>query len=289
MKRVIIANDLPGVGKVALAAAMPLMAACQIEAAPLPTVLLSSHTAGFSPLFSDDYSRGMAEILKIWQDSSYSFDGLVAGYLRSKEQIRLLLDFLERKPLPLFLDPIMADNGSLYQGFTNDQVSEMRRLSRQADLIIPNLTEAALLTETPYLEEGYHPQAIEDLLEQLSQLGPSIVILTGVSFESGKIGLAISQKGQVTYLMSPAYPDHFYGTGDVLTSILAAAYFQGVELIAAAKLALAFLDKSLQTTLALNRDLKFGLCFEPHLGDFIRDYQRLLEERDEKRAFTSVY
>ncbi|MGT2924095.1 pyridoxamine kinase [Streptococcus caviae] len=278
--RLLVANDLPGLGKVALAGSLPIMAACQIETAILPTVLLSSHTGGFTNIQIDDYTAGMAGFLSQWQELDLVFDGLVTGYLKNKEQIALLIDFAEKKELSLFVDPIMGDKGHFYQGFDQAYARHIRRLCQKADVIIPNLTEAAFLTGTAYLGERYEPVQIENLLRQLADLGPKIVVLTGVSFEKNKIGLVIYQKqtDEIVYVMAKRYPQLFYGTGDIVTAILASCYFHGIALEKSARLALKFLDETIQSTLALNRDLKYGLCYEPHLLDLIKQHQLLLEE-----------
>ena len=148
LPRLLVANDLPGLGKVALASSLPLMAACQVETAILPTVLLSSHTGGFKQLRIDDYTVGMTGFLEQWQNLGIAFDGLVTGYLKNSQQIDLILEFANVKQLPLFVDPIMGDKGCFYQEFDQGHANHMRRLCQNADVIIPNLTEAAFLTKT---------------------------------------------------------------------------------------------------------------------------------------------
>lgn len=281
LPHLLVANDLPGLGKVALASSLPLMAACQVETAILPTVLLSSHTGGFKQLRIDDYTVGMTGFLEQWQNLGIAFDGLVTGYLKNSQQIDLILEFANAKQLPLFVDPIMGDKGCFYQGFDQGHANHMRRLCQNADVIIPNLTEAAFLTKTAYLEKDYQSSQVERLLKKLAALGPSYIVLTGVTFEADKIGLAIYDrtKDKVVYLMAKHYPQHFYGTGDILTAILSSAYFRGISLEKSGRLALDFLNEVMMTTQALERDLRYGLCYEPHLLDLIKNYQLLLEEK----------
>lgn len=284
LPRLLVANDLPGLGKVALASSLPLMAACQVETAILPTVLLSSHTGGFKQLRIDDYTVGMTGFLEQWQNLGIAFDGLVTGYLKNSQQIDLILEFANAKQLPLFVDPIMGDKGCFYQGFDQGHANHMRRLCQNADVIIPNLTEAAFLTKTAYLEKDYQSSQVERLLKKLAALGPSYIVLTGVTFEADKIGLAIYDrtKDKVVYLMAKHYPQHFYGTGDILTAILSSAYFRGISLEKSGRLALDFLNEVMMTTLALERDLRYGLCYEPHLLDLIKNYQLSIIIRGEK-------
>ncbi|EHJ53272.1 pyridoxamine kinase [Streptococcus macacae] len=282
--RLLIANDLPGLGKVALGSALPVMAACQVETAVLPTVLLSSHTGGFSHVHIADLTADMQAFLHHWEKLPISFDGLVTGYLKNIKQIDLLLDFADKKQLPLFVDPVMADKGRFYKGFDQEYANRMKQLCQKADVIIPNLTEAAFLTNMAFLIDGYKRVQIEELLRKLGDLGPKYVILTGVSLEQGKIGLAIYEKAvdKIIYLMSNYYDKHFWGTGDILTAILASLYFQGIDLKIAGKTALTFLNQVLLSTIKLDRDLRFGLYFEPHLLELAQNCVTLKEEKDGK-------
>ena len=152
----------------------------------------------------------------------------------------------------------MGDNGRLYQGFDRDYVEAMKDFCQQADVIIPNLTEAALLTGSPYLEEG--------------------------SFETEKIGLAYFDKetNQVIYRMRKRYQSHFYGSGDLLMAILSAGYFHNLDFLKVCDLALDFLNKVLLFTLSSGRPLKYGLCYEPYIGYLFNGINELLEEKNEK-------
>ena len=282
MPSLIVANDLVGLGKVALSTSLPLMSVCQIEVIPLPTVILSSHTGGFKDIQIKDLSSETGGFLKQWKGYDLGLSGMVIGYVKSVDQLVALKAYAQEMQLPLFVDPIMGDQGHLYSGFDTQYVDQMKGLCREARVIVPNLTEAAYLTNSPYLTEGsYSKSDIEALLIRLSELGPQEVIVTGVSFEKDQIGLAyfnrISQK--VTYIMGPKRPGHFFGTGDMLTAILSAGYFHGLSLEEVARVALDFLDQVLLTTLDQQRDLKFGLAFESHLGQLFMDFETLLEEK----------
>lgn len=192
---------------------------------------------------------------------------------------------LTKKRFLFLLDPIMGDNGRLYQGFNRDYVEAMKDFCQQDDVIIPNLTEAALLTGSPYLEEGsYDMTTIENLLRNLSRLGPRKVILTGISFETEKIGLAYFDKetNQVIYRMRKRYQSHFYGSRDLLTAILSAGYFHNLDFLKVCDLALDFLNKVLLFTLSSGRPLKYGLCYEPYIGYLFNGINELLEEKNEK-------
>ena len=276
MTKVIVANDLVGLGKVALTSSLPIMSVCQTEVLPLPTVLLSSHTGDFNNIYVRDLTVDLKGFCKQWEHLDFKVDGLVSGYFKSEEELKLV---------GLFVDPIMGDNGRLYQGFDRNFVEAMKDFCQQADVIIPNLTEAALLTDTPYLEAGsYDKVTVEKLLRDLTKLGPQKVIVTGISFETEKMGLAYFDKetNEMAYLMRKSYQSHFYGSGDLLTAILSAGYFYNLDLLKVCDLALDVMDRVLSSTLSDGRPLKYGLCYEPHIGLLFSGFNALLEKKNEK-------
>lgn len=285
MATVIVANDLVGVGKVALTSSLPIMSACQTEVLPLPTVLLSSHTGEFENIYMRDLTDDLKGFYKQWEHLDFTVDGLVSGYFKSREELKIVGQLARDKRIALFVDPIMGDNGRLYQGFDRNFVEAMKDFCQQADVIIPNLTEAALLTDTPYLEAGsYDKVTVEKLLRDLTKLGPQKVIVTGISFETDKIGLAYFDKetNETVFRMQKRYGNHFYGSGDLLTAILSAGYFYNLDLLKVCDLALDVMERVLSSTLSDGRLLKYGLCYEPHIGLLFSGFNALLEEKNEK-------
>ena len=285
MTKIIVANDLVGLGKVALTSSLPIMSACQTEVLPLPTVLLSSHTGEFENIYVRDLTDDLKGFCKQWEHLDFIVDGLVSGYFKSEEGLKHVGQLARDKQIALFVDPIMGDNGRLYQGFDRNYVEAMKAFCQQADVIIPNLTEAAFLTDSLYLEAGsYNEVTVEKLLRELSKLGPRKVILTGISFENDKIGLAYFDKeiDETAYLMRKSYQSNFYGSGDLLTAILSAGYFYNLDLLKVCDLALDVMDRVLSTTLSDGRPLKYGLCYEHHIGLLFSGFNALLEEKNEK-------
>ena len=153
-KRIILANDLSGIGKVALTPAIPIMACCQIETILLPTILLSSHTGGFGQIAIQELLDFTKQSLEQWKALNLKTDALFIGYCRQMEQLKVLLDYYtsQSPDALLIVDPIMGDHGKLYSGFTEEYIQQMRSVCSKEDIILPNLTEAALLTQTEYLE-----------------------------------------------------------------------------------------------------------------------------------------
>lgn len=230
MKKILIANDLPGIGKVALAPAIPIFACCQIETMLLPTVLLSSHTGGFKDIAIAEQTEFMRQSLYQWENLELKPDAVLTGYFRNPEQIELMVDTIEKLPAStkLFVDPIMADNGKLYSGFTAEHVEAMRKLIQQADVIYPNITEACLLTETPYPSGKISMDFTRELAKKLAELGPEYIIITGCPDSEEFTGVQLYTKETDAFFdfYKTKYPHHFYGTGDTLAALATACILQ---------------------------------------------------------------
>ena len=283
-KRIILASDISGLGKVAVTAALPLFAVCQLEVSVLPTVLLSSHTGGFRKVYIDDYTIGMEDFLKQWQSLEIGLSALVTGYLKSSQQIASLIDFLERENIPLIVDPIMGDNGELYKGFDDHYISSMRTLCQKADLILPNLTEACFLADLPYQDNDLTEQFLKSLAQRLSELGAKKILLTGLPLSHDQIGVAYFDKEESVFSLyrGKRFQQQFFGTGDMLTGLVAAAFVQGLDLQKCLPVFINFIEKSLATTLDCHFDLRYGVYYQPHLGDLFIEFKRLLEGSNEK-------
>lgn len=282
MKQIVLANDVAGIGKVATCAALPVYAVCHVTANVLPTVLLSSHTGGFEKVYVDTYTEGMAQFIEQWSTLPIQFDALVTGYCRTGQQLTLLEHFLTDDPLrgaALMVDPVMGDNGNLYQGFDGSYVAHMRHFCQRADMILPNLTEAYLLTDTPYQVLPSRTEVFR-LVEQLASLGAREVVLTGVSFATGEIGACCYQadSDQFDYISAIKQPVHFFGTGDLLTAAVTAARLRGCTLPQAVDLAVRFISRSLAETVARGLDVRYGVCFEPQLLSLAQELNFLVEE-----------
>lgn len=280
VQRLLLANDLPGVGKVALATSIPIAAVCQVETMLLPTVLLSSHTGGFPDVVIEDMTDLNRAYFRQWKNLNLELAGILSGYCRNPQQLSQLAMYAKQTETPLIVDPIMGDSGRLYTGFTSSYVEAMKELTQSAKLILPNLTEAALLAGREYVGEHYDFSVIEDLLEALAKQVTADIVLTGISFDDSQIGVAYFQQetGEITTYLSKKYPANFFGTGDILSTLLAVATIEQINLHQAIPLALEFIDKSLRQTLSLNRDLKLGIYFEPFLAELQETFQTLKEK-----------
>lgn len=266
-KRLLTIQDISCVGQCSLTVALPIISACGIETAILPSSVLSNHTAkGFSGWTFHDLTQEMPKILERWLHEKIDFDAFYTGYV-SKEQIPFILDIMNRAARPNALrivDPAMADNGVLYAGFAADFPSEMEKLCKGADFILPNLTEAAFLLGEPYAGTEYDRAYIERTAKNLYKLGAKNVILTGVSLETGKLGIATYNGATFDYYFTERLNASMHGTGDIYSSAFAGAILREKSVLEAAAIAADFVVESMKITLK-DESHWYGAKFEKAL------------------------
>jgi len=263
-KRLLTIQDISCVGQCSLTVALPIVSACGIETAILPSSVLSNHTApGFSAWTFHDLTPEMPKILDRWLKEHIDFDAFYTGYV-SEAQIPFILDIMEKAARPgalRIVDPAMADNGKLYPGFGPDFPKQMAKLCAGADFILPNMTEASLLLGIPYVGEGYTREYVEKVCMGLQGLGAKNVILTGVSFEKEKLGVACLYGGKMEYYFTDRLEASMHGTGDVYSSAFAGALMRGKSPIEAASIAADFVVESMKNTVP-DKDHWYGVKFE---------------------------
>ena len=265
MKRIVSIQDVSCLGKCSLTVALPIISAMGVECSIVPTAVLSTHTM-FSGFTCKDLTDQIEPIAAHWKESGLGFDAVYTGYLASAEQIDYVCAFFDafrQEGGMVVVDPVMADNGKLYPAFGPDFPAQMARVCAKADLILPNLTEASLLTGLPYRteqDEGY----IKELLQALAALGPRYVALTGVSFEPDKLGVMYYDKvtGQYGSYFTQRLPASFHGTGDVFASTCVGGLMRGLELGDALTLAAAYTVESIRLTLESPDANWYGVEFE---------------------------
>jgi pyridoxine kinase len=265
-----------------LTVALPIISSIGVETVVLPTAILSTHTGGFKGFTYRDLTGDLNKILQHWDTLNLEFDAIYSGFLGSFEQIDIVSEMfkkLRRAQSIIAVDPVMADNGKLYTIFDNSFPKGMTKLCSMADIIMPNITEAAFMLDISYKEGPYTKEYIKNLLIKLSDMGPSRVVLTGVYFNEGELGAAAydATTGVISYEMSPKIPGYYHGTGDVFGSALVAAVVRGIELSKAIKIAVDFTVGSIMRTYKAETDIRFGVNFEEGLGDFIKDCNNKLK------------
>ena len=265
-KQVLAIHDLSCVGRCSLTVALPVLSAAGLHVSVLPTALLSTHTGEFTGYTNLDLTQEMAKIYAHFQTLPLRFDGLYSGFLGSWEQLALVEDVFahyRRADTLLLVDPVMADHGKLYATYTETLARDMGRLCRQADVIVPNLTEAAILLEASYREQPSFPQ-VEAMLRALhKRYGCRQAVITGI-LRDGLLGAAAydAQRDCVFFHGQPPMDHVFYGTGDVLASALLAGLMRGRSLSQATTLAVDFTYQSMLHTLDNGLPLRYGVAFE---------------------------
>jgi pyridoxine kinase len=261
MKRLLTIQDISCVGQCSGTVALPLVSACGVECAILPSAVLSNHTGGFASWTFADLTPELGRIEAKWRELGVTFDAFYTGYV-CEAHIGPILSIMNTCAAPgalRIVDPAMADNGRLYAGFAPDSPAKMAKLCDGADYILPNLTEAALLTGAEPKLSGYTRGEIEALISRLHRLGAKNVVLTGVSFDPGELGSAVSDGTTVAYDFNARLDRTSHGTGDVYASVFAGALLRGRSALAAAALAA---DTVCEAIRATEPDHWYGVSFE---------------------------
>ena len=274
--RLLTIQDISCVGQCSLTVALPVISAFGTECAILPTAVLSTHTAGFSGYTCKDLTDEIPKILNHWKNEKLDFDIIYTGYLCGSVQIDLVKEIViaTKKDNGLFVvDPVMADHGKFYPGFDSTFALKMKELCSNADVIIPNITEACFLVDVEYISEGYTVDYVEELLDKLLALGSKKVILTGVSFDKDKLGVAVKEKnGKTYYYFNEKIPHNFHGTGDVYSSAIAGSLSIGKTVEQAAEIAVDFTVKAMKESYDERYSHWYGVRFEkaiPYLNSII--------------------
>ncbi len=275
LKRVAAIHDISGIGKCSLTAAIPVISAAGIETAVMPTAVLSTHTGNISGFTYRDLTDDLLPFAAHWKSLGIEFDGIYSGFLGSTEQVDIVCNFIDefkKDNTLIIVDPAMADGGKMYTTFDKSFAKEMILLCQKADIIIPNLTEAAFLLGEDYVEPPYTKEYIENIIRRLINLGPSMVVLTGVCFKDDEIGCAVGKKDSkdVFFSFSEKFPGIYYGTGDLFASALVGAYLNGKSIFESARIALEFTCAAIGRTYKAGTDTRLGVNFEQGLGDYIK-------------------
>ena len=275
-KRVAAIHDLSGFGKCSLTVALPILSAAGIETSALPTAILSTHTGGISGYTYHDLTEDMRPVMKHWKSLDIKFDAIYTGFLGSFEQLDIVKEFFDafrQEDNLILVDPVMGDNGELYTVFTREFAIGMMMLCQKADIIVPNLTEAALLLDEPFHPGPYTHAYIESLLRKLGALGPQKVVLTGVYFKEDELGAATYDRttDTIDYVFTQKIPGYYHGTGDVFASALLSALLNDFSLIDAAAIAVHFTTDSIRRTYKAKTDYRFGVNFEQSFPDFLKE------------------
>ncbi|MGN1080891.1 MAG: pyridoxamine kinase [Acutalibacteraceae bacterium] len=278
-KKVLTIQDISCYGQCSLTVALPVISACGTETAILPSAVLSTHTGGFTGYTFRDLTDDIPKIAEHWNKENISFDAIYTGYLGSKRQINsvknIMAKLLNTGGVKI-VDPAMADNGKLYTGFDAAFAKEMASLCGEADVILPNITEACLMTDYPFKAQGeYDEKYIAGLLKALAALGCNAVVLTGVTYEENSLGAAVydCKKNETRYYFHQRIAKSFHGTGDVFASAFTGAVVKGKSYFDAAVLAADFTVESILKT-ADDANHRYGVKFEKALPLLVKELNK---------------
>ena len=270
-RRILSVQDISCVGQCSLTAALPILSVCGLETAVLPTAVLSTHTGGFTGYTFRDLGDDIPAIRAHWEREGIRFSAVCTGYLSGARQVEDVLAVMDTLLLPgglRIVDPAMADSGRLYAGLPESLVPAMARLAFSADVILPNLTEAAILTGLPYrpvCDAGYAQMLTDALLDE----GAKTVVLTGVRRDDQTTGVAVRTRDKLEIYTHPRVERVCHGTGDVFAAAFTGAYLRGQDAFSAAKLAADFTLESIRRTLD-DPEHWYGVHFEQALPWLMR-------------------
>ena len=267
MKRILTIQDISCLGKCSITIALPVISALGTECVILPTAVLSNHTL-FKSFTCKDLSDQIEPICEKWADEDIKFDGIYTGYLGTIEQIEMMEKIFDTfgKDALIFVDPVMADNGKLYPAFDMDYAKKNTELCSKADIIVPNITEAAIMTGMEYKED--HDEAyINELINRLVKLGAKKTFLTGVSLSEGKTGVMgyDRESCEVFTYQNDKVDAIFHGTGDLFSSTLIGEIMKGKDWKDAARIAADYTAHTIAVTMENPKKPWYGVDFEATL------------------------
>lgn len=284
MKKIAVLNDLSGMGKCSLTAAIPVISVMGIQACPLPTAVLSAQT-GFPSYYCDDYTDRMDAIMEEWKKMDFYPDGIYTGFLADARQADKAVEFIEqfaKEDTKILIDPVMGDNGEEYPIYTEALCEKMRFLVRRATVITPNLTEALLLLygaqrahvlwkELSLMDEERLLRFTESTGKELSKEFDTEVVITGIDLPAKEnhqeIGNLICQDGNTTWVTAAKEGGSYSGTGDLFASVLSAGMVKGIDTVHSVHRAVKFLAKGIHDAVVEGTDRNEGICFERYLSE----------------------
>lgn len=273
-KRVLAVHDLCSFGRCSLTAAIPVISAMGMQVCPLPTAFFSNNLT-YGEFTFHDFTDKMTGFMDRWEKLGFRYDALYSGFLASVEQIEVVRDaarrFASHEESLVVVDPAMGDDGKLYPVFGPEYVDAMRTLVKEATLITPNFTEACFLLGESCGTAVPSSEALRAMTEKLAALGAKQVVITSVPAGENEIKVVSfdSVAGEYAERTTPRIPFTTCGTGDLFTSVVTGALLRGETLAAASALAMRFVSRVMEFTLASGSDPREGVIVEPCLKELL--------------------
>lgn len=252
-KKILLINDLAGYGKVALSAMVPVLSHMKYETYNLPTAIVSN-TLDYGKFDILDTTEYMKNALQVWEELGFSFDAVSTGFIVSKEQTELIIDFCKEKAekgVTIFTDPIMGDEGYLYNGVGEETIALMKQLIAVADYIVPNYTEAAYLTDMAYEQDGVTEESYHDMIDRLRALGAKSVVITSAKVKGADKKSVVGydhKKSEYFRIDFDEIPVRFPGTGDIFSAVFIGKVLEGNDLCVATEKSM----KAVRTMIEMN-------------------------------------
>lgn len=263
-KKVAAMHDIAGFGRSSLTVVIPVMSALGHQTCPVPTAVLSTITGFYDNYTLTDLSDTLPSYLTHWEREKLFFDAVYTGFLGNARQADIAADFIMKTAAPLkVVDPVFADDGKVYECFGTDIIDAMKSLIKSADIITPNGTEAALLTDC-----ACPPQNEREALEcaaKLSEYGPRYVLVTSVPCGENRVSVVVYDKAlKEAYKITNPYLSHAHypGTGDLFTSVLTGSVLADGDVIRGACRAADFVFTSVKTACENKVPVREGVPLE---------------------------
>ncbi len=273
-KRIAAIHDLSGFGRCSLAVILPVLSAQGLQVCPIPTAVLSSHTGGLGNVVARDLGDYIDPALEHYRQLDVEFECVYTGFLNNVSQFLSCERFLAAYPDALaVVDPVLGDHGKRYRTVTDEMCAAMRRLISCADVITPNRTETSLLLDEKYDDGILTVQEARSLLARLAEKGPARIVITGARLQiaGGLVNLGFDREsGKYWYTAEEYIPAGYPGTGDLFAAVLTGSLLGGDSLPIAMSRAARFVGLAIKTTYSYGSDPRYGVMFEPLLGELLR-------------------
>jgi len=264
--KIALINDYSGFGRCSVAVQLPIISMMKVQCCPLPTSIFSNHT-GFPQFCYRDYTENMPEYINMWDNLGLQFKGICSGFLGSTKQIEIVCDFIKRfknMDTVVVVDPVMGDYGRIYPTYTEEMCMGMKALAACADILTPNLTEACILTDTPY-KEKWKMAELKQLAASVAKLGAKKVVITGIPQKSFLCNLCFDSTAdseKISIIKTHKEGTSRSGTGDIFAAIVAADAVNGVAFDVSVKRASRFIKKCILKAIEMDIPVTDGVPFE---------------------------
>lgn len=275
--KILLVNDLPGYGKVALSAMFPVMSHMGFDVYNLPTAVVSN-TLDYGKFHILDTTDHMEKSISVWDELGFTFDAICTGFILTEKQVKIVLDYCKnhmKSGSTLYVDPIMGDEGKLYAGVGEETIKNMRGICSRADLIVPNFTEAAFLTGMYCDRERVTRNEAEKLIAELRKMGSKSIVITSVFAEDGYLVSCYDDKtGELFHVPFDHIDVRFVGTGDIFSAVLYGKMLRGEPL----KKSVIYTVNVMHRLISENMDTKDrfkGIPLEKNLNILDEEWEKL--------------